>query len=290
MSTLDGQVAVVTGAGSGIGRGISLRLAREGAAVVVVDVDPGGADESVALIEAAGGRALAVRANVADFDQIQSAVDRGYEHFGRLDIAVANAGVFRTGTIRDVTPDDFRGQLEVNVTGVFLTVKAATERIVESGRGGRMVCISSEAALATGGRVWAYSASKAAVKMMVRGWAQELGQYGININSIGPGLIDTPLAQFQAGREGGELRAVVERRRPVGRVGTPDDIGGMVAFLCGPDASYITGSFFLVDGGSRDSYSAPVLSEPAREERRALIAEAAQRDQVTRALMDGLEL
>jgi len=141
VSTLDGQVAVVTGAGSGIGRGISLRLAREGAAVVVVDVHPGGADESVGLIEAAGGRAVAGRANVADFDQVQSAVDRGYEHFGRLDIALANAGVFRTGTLRDVTPEDFRGQLEVNVTGVFLTVKAATERIVESGRGGRIVCI-----------------------------------------------------------------------------------------------------------------------------------------------------
>jgi NAD(P)-dependent dehydrogenase (short-subunit alcohol dehydrogenase family) len=290
MSTLDGQVGVVTGGGSGIGRGISLRLARDGAAVVVVDVDPGAADETAGMIDAAGGRALAARANVADFDQIRAAIDEGCERFGRLDIAVANAGVFRTGTVRDTTPDDFRGQVEVNMTGVFLTVKAATERIVDSGRGGRIVCISSEAALATGARVWGYSATKAAVKMMVRGWAQELGQYGINVNSIGPGLIDTPLAQFQAGREGGELRAVVERRRPVGRVGTPEDIAGMVAFLCGPDASYITGSFFLVDGGSRDAYTAPTLSEEARQERRALMAEAAERDLVTRALMDGIEL
>src|SRR5215207_4849185 len=290
MSTLDQQVAVVTGGGSGIGRGISLRLARDGAAVTVVDVHQGGADETAGLIEAAGGRAIAVRANVADLDQIQAAADHGHQHFGRLDIAVANAGVFRTGTLRDVTAEDFRGQFDVNVTGVFLTVKAATERIIDGGRGGRIVCISSEAALATGARVWAYSATKAAVKMMVRGWAQELGQYGININSIGPGLIDTPLAQFQAGREGGELRAVVERRRPVGRVGTPDDIAGMVAFLCGPDATYITGSFFLVDGGSRDSYSAPALSEEAREERRALMAEAAERDRATRALIDGIEL
>jgi 3-oxoacyl-[acyl-carrier protein] reductase len=290
MTTLDEQVAVVTGGGSGIGRGISLRLAREGAAVVVVDVDPAGASETVGLIDAAGGRAMAVRANVADLDQIQAAVDEGHERYGRLDIAVANAGVFRTGTLRDVTADDFRGQVEVNMTGVFLTVKAATERIVESGRGGRIVCISSEAALATGARVWAYSATKAAVKIMVRGWAQELGQYGINVNSIGPGLIDTPLAKFQAGHEGGELRAAVERRRPVGRVGTPDDIAGMVAFLCGPDAGYITGSFFLVDGGSRDAYAPPVLPDEARQERRTLIAQAAERDQMTRALMDGLEL
>jgi NAD(P)-dependent dehydrogenase (short-subunit alcohol dehydrogenase family) len=242
------------------------------------------------MIAAAGGRGMAVRANVADLDQIQAAVDQGHQQYGRLDIAVANAGVFRTGTLRDVTVDDFRGQVEVNMTGVFLTVKAATERIIDSGRGGRIVCISSEAALATGARVWAYSATKAAVKIMVRGWAQELGQYGINVNSIGPGLIDTPLAKFQAGHEGGELRAVVERRRPVGRVGTPDDIAGMAAFLCGPDASYITGSFFLVDGGSRDAYSAPVLPDEARQERRALLAQAAERDQMTRALMDGLEL
>jgi NAD(P)-dependent dehydrogenase (short-subunit alcohol dehydrogenase family) len=233
---------------------------------------------------------MAVRANVADFDQIQAAVDQAHRQYGRVDIAVANAGVFRTGTLRDVSADDFRGQVDVNMTGVFLTVKAATERIIDSGRGGRIVCISSEAALATGARVWTYSATKAAVKIMVRGWAQELGQYGINVNSIGPGLIDTPLAKFQAGHEGGELRAVVERRRPVGRVGTPDDIAGMVAFLCGPDASYITGSFFLVDGGSRDSYSAPVLPEEARQERRSLMAQAAERDQMTRALMDGLEL
>jgi 3-oxoacyl-[acyl-carrier protein] reductase len=280
MSALDGQVAVVTGGGSGIGRGISARLARDGAAVVVVDVDPEAAAETVGLIEAAGGQALAARANVADYDQIRAAVDLGHASYGRLDIAVANAGVFRTGTIRDVTPDEFRGQVDVNMTGVFLTVKAAVERIIESGRGGRIVCISSEAALTTGARVWTYSATKAAVKMMVRGWAQELGQY----------LIDTPLARFQAGREGGDLRAVVERRRPVGRVGTPDDIAGMVAFLCGPDASYITGSYFLVDGGSRDSYSAPALSEEARQERRSLMAEAAERDQMTRALMDGLEL
>src|SRR4029453_11488553 len=117
------------------------------------------------------------------------------------------------------------------------TVKAAAAKIIEGGEGGRIVCIASEAALATGARVWAYSATKAAVKMMVRGWAQELGRHGITVNSIGPGLIDTPLAHFQAGEEGGELRAIAERRHPVGRIGTPDDIGGMVAFLCGPDAT-----------------------------------------------------
>jgi NAD(P)-dependent dehydrogenase (short-subunit alcohol dehydrogenase family) len=283
---LEDHVALVTGGGSGIGRGSCLRLARDGAAVAVVDLHLDAARETCAAIEEAGGRALAVRANVADPAQMAAAVDAAVAAFGRLDIAVANAGIFRTGPLLEFALDDFQTQVDVNMTGVFLTVQAAARAIVASGRGGRIVCIASEAALVTGARVWAYSATKAAVKMMVRGWAQELGAHGININSIGPGLIDTPLASFQAGREGGELRAVADRQRPVGRVGTPADIAAMVSFLCGPDSTYVTGAFFLVDGGSRDAQTGPVLSEAAREERRALQAEAAERHALTRARLD----
>jgi 3-oxoacyl-[acyl-carrier protein] reductase len=170
---------------------------------------------------------------------------------------------------------------------VFFTVRAAAARIVQGGDGGRIVCIASEAALRTGPRVWAYSATKAAVTMMVRGWAQELGQHGITVNSIGPGLIDTPLAHFQVGDEGGELHAAVARRRPAGRVGTPADIAGMVSFLCGPDATYITGAFFLVDGGELDAPGVPALPEGARIERRALIAANVERDRETETLLGG---
>lgn len=286
MSTLEGKVALVTGGGSGIGRGTCLRLARDGAAVGVVDVRTDDADETVGLIETEGGRALSVRANVADLDQMVKAADVCEKTFGRLDIAVANAGIYRVGSLLDFPPDDFRTQIDVNMTGVFFTVRAATAQIVKGGEGGRIVCIASEAALRTGPRVWGYSATKAAVKMMVRGWAQELGQYGITVNSIGPGLIDTPLAHFQVGDEGGELNAVVARSRPAGRVGTPADIAGMVSFLCGPDASYITGSFFLVDGGERDGPGIAALPAGAREERRALIAANIERNRETQALLD----
>jgi NAD(P)-dependent dehydrogenase (short-subunit alcohol dehydrogenase family) len=289
VSTLDGKVALVTGGGSGIGRGTCLRLAQEGASVAVVDIRMEDANETVKLIESQGGRACALRANVADLDQMINAVAACVSTFGRLDIAVANAGIYRVGSLLEMSPDDFRTQVDVNMTGVFFTVRAAAAQIIKGGEGGRIVCISSEAALHTGARVWGYSATKAAVKMMVRGWAQELGQHGITINSIGPGLIDTPLAHFQVGDEGGELNAVVARRRPAGRVGTPADIAGMVAFLCGPDATYITGSYFLVDGGERDAPGIAAFPEAAREERRALIAANKERDRETQSLLEERE-
>lgn len=286
MGSLAGQVALVTGGGSGIGRGTCLRLARDGAAVAVVDIREADAAETVRQIEAGGGRAAAARANVADLAQVEGAVAACVDAFGRLDVAVANAGIYRVGSLFDFAPEDFRAQIDVNMTGVFHTVRASAAAMVRAGNGGRIVCIASEAALRTGPRVWAYSATKAAVKIMVRGWAQELGQHGITVNSIGPGLIDTPLAHFQVGDEGGELHAVVERRRPAGRVGTPADIAGMVSFLCGPDATYVTGSFFLVDGGERDAPGVAALPEAARAERRALIAENVARDRETQALLD----
>lgn len=287
MGALDNKVALVTGGGSGIGRGTCLRLAEDGAAVAVVDVRADDAAETASLINAGGGRSVALQANVAELAEIEAAAQAAVASFGRLDIAVANAGIYRVGSLFDFSPEDFRRQVDVNMTGVFYTVRAAARQIVDGGQGGRIVCIASEAALRTGARVWAYSATKAAVKMMVRGWAQELGQHAITVNSIGPGLIDTPLAHFQVGEEGGELHSVVSRARPAGRVGMPADIAAMVSFLCGPDATFITGSFFLVDGGQRDAAAIPALPEAARAERRDLIAANIERDRHTERLLDG---
>lgn len=285
---LSGKVAFVTGAGSGIGRGTAERLAREGADVCVVDVDVPAAEETASLVREFGRRVIVVKANVASKPQIQAAADRCVAELGRLDICVANAGIARAGSVLDMELKDWQDQLDVNLTGVFLTVQAAAQRMVRLGNGGRIVCISSLAALNVGPAMWGYSATKAGVAVMVRGWAQELGRFGITVNAIGPGVIDTPLAHGLAGDEGGPIRRALERRTPVGRVGRPSDVAGLVAFLCGPDAEFMTGSFLLMDGGLRDAPGAGLADadEAAMEERLRHLAAAAERRARLQPLLD----
>ena len=262
MVTLDGKKALITGAGSGIGRGTAVRLAREGADVCVVDVDEAGAAETASSVREFGRDALVLRANVASKPQVQEAADRCVAELGGIDIAVANAGIARGGSVLDLDLKDWQDQLDINLTGVFLTVQAAAQRMVAQGRGGRIICISSLAALMAGAGSWGYSATKAGVQIMVRGWAQELGQYGITVNAIGPGVIDTPLAHGLAGDAGGPIRQALEQRTPVGRAGRPSDIAGLIAFLSGPDAEFMTGSYLLMDGGLRDARGA-ISDDPA---------------------------
>ena len=255
MVALDGKAALITGAGSGIGRGTAVRLAREGANVCVADIDEAGAEETASSVREFGRDSIAVRANVASKAQVQDAADRCVKELGGIDIAVANAGIGRPGGILDMDLKAWQDQLDINLTGVFLTVQAAAQRMVKQGRGGRIVCISSLAAINAGPMMWGYSATKAGVQIMVRGWAQELGPYGITVNAIGPGVIDTPLAHGLAGDEGGPIRKALEQRTPVGRSGRPADIAGLIAFLVGPDAEFMTGSYLLMDGGLRDARS-----------------------------------
>jgi NAD(P)-dependent dehydrogenase (short-subunit alcohol dehydrogenase family) len=263
MGSLDGRVAFVTGAGSGIGRAVAERLAREGADVTVTDVDLEGANATAELVRAAGRKAHVARCNVASQRQLGEAVAGCVESLGRLDFAVANAGIARAGLLLDLPLKDWQDQLDVNLTGVFLTVQAAARRMVELGQGGRIVCMASLAAEITGPMSWAYSVTKAGVRMAVRGWAQELGPAGITVNAIGPGIIETPLARMLTGKEGSATREFVERITPVGRVGRPEDIAGLVAFLCGPDAAFMTGSYLIMDGGLRDAGTAAQIPDPS---------------------------
>ena len=250
---LQGKTAFITGAGSGIGRGIAERLARDGADVFIADVDAEGADMTANLVTQLGRRAVVVKANVASKAQMQSAAAACVAEFGRLDIAVANAGIGRGGSVLQMELKDWQDQIDVNLTGVFLTVQAAAQQMVKLGHGGRIVCISSLAAENTGAMTFGYSATKAGVRIMVRGWAQDLGQYGITVNAIGPGVIETPLAQALAGEAGGAIRTRLEARTPVGRVGRPADIAALASFMAGPDGEFMTGSYVLMDGGLRDS-------------------------------------
>ncbi len=262
MGTLDGKVALITGGGSGIGRGTAVRLARDGANVCVVDVDESGAEETASAVREFGRDAVVVRANVASKAQVQEAADRCVKELGGIDVAVANAGIARGGSVLELDVKDWQDQIDINLTGVFLTVQAAAQRMVNRGRGGRIICMSSLAARLVGPATWGYSATKAGVEMMVRGWAQELGQHGITVNAIGPGVIDTPLARGLAGDEGGAIRTALERRTPAGRAGRPADIAGLIAFLAGPDAEFMTGSYIIMDGGLRDA-RAGVPDDPA---------------------------
>ena len=288
MSNLEGKVALVTGGGSGIGRGISERLAREGADVCIADIDVEGAEETAALVRGAGRKALVVQANVPSAEQLEKAVSACVSALGRLDIAVANAGIARGGSVLELPLKDWQDQVDVNLTGVFLTVQACARRMVELGNGGRIVCISSLAAELVGARSWGYSATKAGVRIMVRGWAQELGEHGITVNAIGPGVIDTPLAAMIAGEEGGAIRAGLEERTPVGRAGTPADIAGLVAFMAGPDGEFMSGSYVIMDGGLRDATGrqAPRADDPRMQEMQKLMAEGAKRRAKLQPLID----
>lgn len=265
MTHLEGKVAFITGAGSGIGRGTAVRLARDGANICVADIDMDGAEETASIVREFGREAITAKVNVASKPQVQSGADRCVAELGRLDVAIANAGIGRAGSVLDMDLKDWQDQLDINLTGVFLTVQAAAQRMKTLGNGGRIVCISSLAALNTSALMWSYSATKVGVKMMVRGWAQDLGQYGITVNAIGPGVIDTPLAQGLAGDEGGPIRTSLEQRTPVGRVGRPSDIAGLISFLTGPDAEFMTGSYLLMDGGVRDA--GPQRSQDAADPR-----------------------
>ena len=287
MGVLEGKVAFITGAGSGIGQGTAERLAREGADVCIADIDKEGAEHTASTVREFGREALVVGANVASQSQVEAAVEACMARFGRLDVAVANAGIGRGAPLLEMSLKDWQDQLDINLTGVFLTAQATARAMVKAGNGGRIVCISSLAAENTGAGIWSYSATKAGVRIMVRGWAQELGPHGITVNAIGPGVIDTPLAHGLAGDDDGPIRTALEERTPVGRVGRPSDIAGLIAFLAGPDGAFMSGSYLLMDGGLRDARgNVPDADSPLTQERLRHLAVSQARNARLQPLID----
>jgi NAD(P)-dependent dehydrogenase (short-subunit alcohol dehydrogenase family) len=286
MTELLGKAALITGAGSGIGRGIAERLARDGADVFIVDVDDEGAERTADLVGQLGRRAVTFRANVASKQQMQAAAAACVAAFGRLDFGIANAGIGRGAPLLEMSERDWQDQLDINLTGVFLTVQAAAQQMARLGNGGRLVCISSLAAENTGAGIWSYSATKAGVRIMVRGWAQELGPLGITVNAIGPGVIETPLAEGLAGEPGGAVRRGLEQRTPVGRVGRPADIAGLVSFMCGADGEFMSGSYVIMDGGLRDSRAPWQPDDEQSAELQRILARNEQRRERLQSLLD----
>jgi glucose 1-dehydrogenase len=245
---LEGKTALITGSSRGIGRGIALRFAREGAKVVINYV--GGqkaAEEALAEVRASGGEGVLVQADVSSAAAVSALVDEGVKAFGTVDILVNNAGIETHAPFWDVTEADYERVMNVNVKGAFFAAQALTRHLREAKRPGRIINISSVHEEMAFPNFAAYCASKGAMRMLARTLAVELGPLGITINNIAPGAIETPINTALL-NDPAKLASLL-KQIPLGRLGQPEDVAGLAAFLASDDASYVTGSTFVVDGG-----------------------------------------
>jgi 3-oxoacyl-[acyl-carrier protein] reductase len=245
---LVGKVAIVTGASKGIGAGIALSLADQGAAVVVnYASSKAGADKVVAHIAGQGGKAVAVQADVSKPEDIRRLFAETKKAFGAVDILVNNAGIYEFGALDDVTPEHFHKQFNLNVLGLLLTTREAVRYFRD---GGSVINISSVVATAAPAGTSVYSATKAAVDAVTRSLAKELGPKKIRVNSINPGMVETE-GMHAAGIAESDFRRQVEAQTPLGRIGQPGDIGPAAVFLASEDSAWITGETLHIAGGFR---------------------------------------
>ncbi|WP_092925065.1 MULTISPECIES: 3-oxoacyl-ACP reductase FabG [Actinopolyspora alba group] len=249
---MDGRVAVVTGAGRGIGAGIAEKLASEGAAVAVVDLDESTCAETVRRITDAGGSALAVSADVTDSDSVERAFTRVSEQLGTVGVLVNNAGVTKDNMLFKMSEQDWDTVMGVHLRGAFLCSKAAQQQMVPQ-RWGKIVNLSSVSALGNRGQA-NYSTAKAGVQGFTKTLAIELGPFGINVNAIAPGFIVSDMTATTAERLGmtfEQLQEGAAAETPVRRVGQPADIANAVSFLTSEQSSFVTGQTLYVDGGRK---------------------------------------
>lgn len=246
---LSGKVAVVTGASKGIGAGIALHLAAEGAAVVVnYSSSKDGADRVVSEIVGNGGKAIAVQANVAKQADVQRLFAETKKAFGRLDVLVNNAGIYEFAPLEDVTAEHFHRQFDLNVLGLLFASQEAAKLF--GSEGGSIVNISSIVSRAAFPNASVYSGTKGAVDAVTRSLSAELGPRKIRVNTINPGMVETEGTSSQGITES-EMRKQVESQTPLGRIGVPKDIAPAVVFLASSDSSWITGENFYIGGGIR---------------------------------------
>ncbi|HEY1850171.1 MAG TPA: SDR family oxidoreductase [Candidatus Binataceae bacterium] len=249
MGKLDGKVAVITGSASGMGRATALRFAKEGAAVVIADLNSQAGEATVSEIAAGGGRAVFQHTDVGSDAAIKALIDRAVSEYGRLDITYNNAGIGgATGRLEDTTAPDWDKSFVILTRAVFLGIKYSIEPMRKVG-GGSIISTSSVAGLRGVAGLHAYSAAKAAVVSLTESAAIELGRDRIRVNCICPGGILTPLVY--RGMRGGEdaARVSMAKSQPIPRAGRPEDIAAMALFLASDDAEWITGTSMVVDGG-----------------------------------------
>jgi 3-oxoacyl-[acyl-carrier protein] reductase len=242
MFRLDEKVAIVTGGARGIGRAISLTLARAGATVVAADIEP--ADETVALITAAGGKAESVKLNVTDQASVDDTIRGIAKRLGRLDILINNAGIAVDRLLIRITGEDLQRTFAVNVNGTIFCAKAAM-RFMMRADAGRIVNLASVVGEMGNPGQTAYSASKAAVIGLTKTLAREYASRKVTVNAVAPGYIDT---EMTAGLPD-EIKEMILQQTPLGRIGTPEEVAAAVLFLCSDEASYITGQVIRVNGG-----------------------------------------
>jgi glucose 1-dehydrogenase len=256
---LEGKVAIVTGGDQGLGRAIALRLAAEGADIVFsYRANRAGAEEVINTITRAeagvgtGRKAMAFQEDFSDTAQAQSFIAKLCDHFGRTDILVNNAGLERRADFWEVTEQEYDLVLNVNLKAVFFITQAVVRRLLSAKRGGKIINISSVHEELPFPHFASYCASKGALKMLARDLAIELAPFGITVNNIAPGAIETPINKALL-NDPAKLKPLLENI-PLKRLGTPEDVAGVAAFLASPDADYITGTTVFVDGGLLWSY------------------------------------
>ncbi len=245
MGRLDGKVAIVTGAGRGIGKEIALTLANEGAAVTVVDIDEDSGSRVVEEIVSAGGRAIFVKTDVTKYDEVKDMVSRTLEEFGGVDILVNNAAVWNIKLFKDTVPSDWMREININVVGVLNCIHNVLPHMIEK-KGGRIVNIASDAGRI--GEPWlaTYSGTKGYVISLSKALAKELGRYNITVNCVSPGVTKTPGAQKFIESVGEEK---LVKAYPLRRLAEPKDIANAVLFFVLDESNYITGQVLSVSGG-----------------------------------------
>jgi glucose 1-dehydrogenase len=253
MQRLAGKVAIVTGAGTGIGQGIAKRLGSEGAKIVIDYVgDPAGAEQTLSSIRQSGGDGIVVCADVTHTGDIRNLVNVAWEKFGSADILVNNAGMEHRSNFWETQEPDYDKVMAVNLRGPFFLTQVFVQRLREAKKSGRIVNISSVHEDMAFPGFATYCCSKGALRMLMRDLAVELGPLGITVNNIAPGAIATPINTALL-EDKPKLNALLQKI-PLGRLGTPEDVAGMVAFLASDDADYVTGATFVVDGGLMRNY------------------------------------
>jgi glucose 1-dehydrogenase len=250
---LAGKVAIVTGSSSGIGQSIAIRFAAEGANVVInYRGNPDGADRTKTQIEAAGGKAISVQADVSQLADHQKLIDETYQQLGRCDILVNNAGIEKEADFWDVTEQDYDAVLNVNLKGAFFLTQAFVRRLRDAKQPGRIINISSVHEDMVFPHFSTYCASKGAMRMLMRNLSVELGPLGITVNNIAPGAIITPINTSLL-EDKSKLNALLNNI-PLGRMGKPEEIAALAAFLASDEGAYITGSTYVIDGGLMRNY------------------------------------